>query len=107
MLTSILLFPLNIRPPNTNSAANRIITKITNTATTPVLLLLLSAIYSPPVSSNSSQESVNSQLFRHLTTLELLLSRNWNQRQGAKQTNAVIYFRLFFRLCVTTYASPL
>jgi len=44
MFTSIFLFPLNNLPPKTKSAATIRITKMTNTATTPVLPLLLSAI---------------------------------------------------------------
>jgi hypothetical protein len=50
MLTSILLSPPNHRPPNTNKAPTTRITKITRTATMPVLavLLPLSAISFPP-----------------------------------------------------------
>src|SRR5687768_7417216 len=86
MFTSILLSPPNHRPPNTNNAATTRITKITRTATIPVLAaLLLSAIslfllFIDAASIHATwPPHVKPRLFRPLAKLKLLQSHNSNQ----------------------------
>jgi len=71
MLT--FLFPLKIRPPKTNSAATTTITKITSTATTPVLPLPPSS----PIFFSSCRFTRRS--FHRRAVLELHQSHNSNQ----------------------------